>query len=178
MSVRTVICGTCCVTAVSFGKKTSFPLTNFVHTRVRANLQYYNLFVHTEKFIHFKDLRKHVEDECRAKLVFCRRGCGVQLPRQAMPAHLTGDCSKRTVECRLGCGIQKMWLQERDAHERDNCPNRLVFCRLDCKKQVKFCEREAHEANDCEMRGRLLGVCHLRRALAHLCDNALPHSST
>ena len=108
-----------------------------------------------QKYIAFNDLKRHVEDDCRAKLLYCRRGCGMQLPRYAIHDHLTGECPLRVVKCELDCGIQKLWLKERIGHVRDECPNRLVPCRLKCEKQIRFCDIQVHEETECELRDEL-----------------------
>jgi ankyrin repeat protein len=105
-----------------------------------------------QKYVMFNDLRRHVEDDCRAKLMYCRRGCGTQLPRYAIHDHLVGECNLRVVECALGCGIKKLWLKEKDRHERVECANRMVLCRLKCNIQIRYCDRKKHEKTQCENR--------------------------
>jgi hypothetical protein len=130
------------------------------HTCTQATLDYHeqnecqlrNVQCDCHKYIHFNDLKRHVEDECSAKLMYCRRGCGTQLPRNAMQDHLVKDCGKRVVECDLGCGIKKMWLSEKASHEANACPHRLVKCRLECNVMVRYRDRKHHEDNACELR--------------------------
>ena len=105
-----------------------------------------------QQYIVFSELRRHVEDDCRAKLLYCRRGCGTQLPRHALHDHLVGECALRVVECSLGCGIEKLWLKEKKDHERNHCTHRLLPCRLECDVLVRQCDQEEHEAKQCELR--------------------------
>ena len=131
-----------------------------------------------QKYIPFNDLKRHVEDDCRAKLLYCRRGCGTQLPRYAIKDHLTGECPLRVVECQLECGIKKLWLKERVDHERDTCPNRLVPCRLECEKHIRFCDIRKHEKTECELRnkkcpqgcGRILPLWQHKDHVVYDCD--------
>lgn len=125
-----------------------------------------------------KHRKRHESDECPAREVECKLGCGMVLRISSLDAHMKTFCQERMVKCRMGCGAtvvarnlvihQQKGCQCRDVvcelcgasfvakdaeqHKRRYCPLRQVQCRLGCGEKFPAQETEAHELESCSVR--------------------------
>ena len=110
---------------------------------------YRKVFCECLQYIPYCEMEEHIKSECDARLISCRRGCGVSVPITHMEKHYNDECDKRIVKCPLGCDIQKMWSQECSNHIENDCPYRLLPCPLQCGTMCKACELDEHVEDTC-----------------------------
>ena len=57
----------------------------------------------------FQELERHVDVDCKHRLVFCKQDCGIKLKYKDQNKHCQLECIKRIVRCKQGCGKEMMF---------------------------------------------------------------------
>ena len=96
----------------------------------------------------FKNVIKHVESECEARMLKCSQGCGKEMKSKELENHEQHECPYRLVNCGNGCG-ERLKLSDLEEHKKTSCGKRTIVC-THCPKEMFADKLEWHLQNKCK----------------------------
>ncbi|ETV92473.1 hypothetical protein H310_13163 [Aphanomyces invadans] len=92
-------------------------------------------------FMPARGLAGHEGSQCRLVLCVCDR----MIPKYKLRQHqLSDECAAKIVRCRMGCGIATLSVKHQDKHERTECPLRPMECPK-CHVVLQVRDHPAHD---------------------------------